>query len=229
VLPAYFIRCFNQLAGNSFQPIEIVDRLIKPDAVIATGSNNSFRYFEYYFSFIPHLLRRNRSSLAALTGAETNRELQNLADDIFRYFGLGCRNVSKLFVPQGYDFAALFDSMEGWKNITDHHKYRNNLDFRRAVFLLNAIPHLTNNFILVTEEKNLFSPVSVLHYEKYSSAEDLSIKIREHEGDLQCRVGTAQVPFGQTQQPSLSDYADGIDTMQFLLGLYGSPGRNQFA
>ncbi|GAA0544777.1 aldehyde dehydrogenase family protein [Chitinophaga japonensis] len=185
------------------------------DAYIATGSNNSARYFEYYFSRFPHIIRRNRTSAALLTGEETPEELAALADDIMLYFGLGCRNVTKVLVPAGYDFAPLLQALEKYAHLMEHHKYRNNYDYNLALLLLNSSPHLTNGSILLQEADSLFSPISVLHYGYYQDAAIAAAELLAHE-ELQCLVGKGFTPFGQAQQPSLTDYADGVDTMQFL-------------
>jgi len=188
------------------------------DAYIATGSNNSARYFEYYFSRFPHIIRRNRTSAALLTSHETPEELAALADDIMLYFGLGCRNVTKIFVPAGYDFAPLLQALEKYAHLMEHHKYRNNYDYNLALLLLNNSAHLTNGSILLQEAGSLFSPISVLHYGYYQDAAATAAELLAHE-DLQCLVGKGFTSFGQAQQPSLTDYADGVDTMQFLCSL----------
>lgn len=185
------------------------------DAYIATGSNNSARYFEYYFSKFPHIIRRNRTSAALLTGSETEAELQALADDVMLYFGLGCRNVTKVFVPEGYDFTPLLKALEKYDHLMDHHKYKNNYDYNLALLLLNSAPYLTNGSILLHESASLFSPISVLHYGYYRDAAAQSAELLASE-DLQCLAGRGFTPFGQSQQPSLTDYADGVDTMFFL-------------
>jgi len=188
------------------------------DAYIATGSNNSARYFEYYFSKFPHIIRRNRTSAALLTGRETEAELQALADDVMLYFGLGCRNVTKVFVPEGYDFTPLLKALEKYDHLMDHHKYRNNYDYNLALLLLNSNAYLTNGSILLHESASLFSPISVLHYGYYKDGTVQAAELLANE-DLQCLVGQGFTAFGQAQQPSLTDYADGVDTMAFLEAL----------
>ncbi len=197
--------------------IHLVDRLENLDAVIATGSNNSSRYFDFYFGKYPHVIRKNRNSIAVLDGTESEKQLEALADDIFAYFGLGCRNVSKLYVPEGYDFAKFFPAMQVYGSLMMHSKYMNNYDYHHALFLLNDEKFLTNNYLIVRENEALSTPVSVLHYEFYKSLPELNEKLNEMEDQIQCRVGVGGLPFGTSQQPGIADYADGVDTMAFLL------------
>jgi hypothetical protein len=204
--------------------IEFTDgKLENFDAVIATGSNNTARYFEYYFGKYPNIIRKNRNSAAILTGNETEEELKNLADDIFTYFGLGCRNVSKLYIPENYDFEAFFKGMFSWKEIIHNHKYINNYDYNKAVYLMDSFPLLDNEFMLLKEDTAFSSPISVVFYEKYNSFEDLSKELEEQSENIQCVVSKAginnEIPFGKAQNPELWDYADGIDTVEFLLKL----------
>ncbi len=204
--------------------IEFTDgKLENFDAVIATGSNNTARYFEYYFGKYPNIIRKNRNSAAILTGNETEEELKNLADDIFIYFGLGCRNVSKLYIPENYDFEAFFKGMFSWKEIIHNHKYINNYDYNKAVYLMDSFPLLDNEFMLLKEDTAFSSPISVVFYEKYNSLEDLSKELEEQSENIQCVVSKAginnEIPFGKAQNPELWDYADGIDTVEFLLKL----------
>ena len=200
------------------------DRLPKDfDAVIATGSNNSNRYFEYYFRNKPALLRQNRSSVAILTGNETTEEINKLGDDIFTYFGLGCRNVSKIYVPEGYDIATFFEGIEHYKTVLLHHKYTNNYHYHKSIFLLNLAPHLDNNFVIVKEDEGIASPLGVLFLEHYASLEKVFEELRDKLNVVQCVVSKTNfagtVPFGKSQLPELWDYADGVDTIKFLLGL----------
>ncbi|KAA2243483.1 acyl-CoA reductase [Chitinophaga agrisoli] len=197
---------------------QVSDMLKDCDAYIATGSNNSARYFEYYFSRFPHIIRRNRTSAALLTGEESPAALEALADDIMLYFGLGCRNVTKVFAPAGYDFNPLLQALEKYNYLEDHHKYKNNYDYNLALLLLNGTPYLTNGSILLQEADSLFSPLSVLHYGYYENAASLAASLLANP-DLQCLTGQGFVPFGQAQQPSLTDYADGVDTRAFLATL----------
>ncbi len=202
----------NQLAG-------FAEMLKGCTAYIATGSNNSSRYFDYYFGKYPNIIRRNRTSVAILTGHESMPELEALADDVFRYFGLGCRNVTKLYVPQGYDFIPLLKAFNKYGYLADHHKYKNNYDYNLALHLLNKKYYMTNGAILIIEDPALFSPISQLNYEYYSDAGKLEVELKNN-SDLQCIVGSGFIPFGQSQAPSIADYADGVDTLKFLV----SPG-----
>lgn len=187
------------------------------DAYIATGSNNSAGYFDYYFSKYPHIIRRNRTSIAILTGKETKEELELLADDVYIYFGLGCRNITKLYVPEQYDFIPLLDAFRKYNYLSEHHKYKNNYDYNLALHLLNKKYYMSTNSILLVEEPSMFSPISQLNYEYYSHHEALLPTL--HPESLQCIVGHSFAPFGTCQQPSLTDYADGVDTMAFLTNL----------
>ena len=188
------------------------------DAYIATGSNNSARYFEYYFKKYPHIIRRNRTSVAVLDGDETRKELDNLADDVHLYFGMGCRNVTKIFVPNDYDFVTLLDSFKKYNYFKDHHKYRNNYDYYLTLHILNRNFYMTNESIILVENPSIFSPISQLNYEFYTDKGQVR-KTLESLEDLQCAVGHDYIPFGQAQLPSLTDYADGIDTVKFLTEL----------
>lgn len=188
------------------------------DAYIATGSNNSSRYFEYYFDKFPNIIRKNRTSVAILTGKESIVELEKLADDVYYFFGLGCRNVTKIYVPVNYDFVQLLKIFNKYESLADHHKYKNNYDYNLALHLLNKVYYMTNGSILLIEDKNLFSPISQLNYEYYSSINEVQ-KSLESNADLQCIVGTGTIPFGKAQCPSVNEYADGVDTMTFLTSL----------
>ncbi len=204
------------------QKIIYTERLKDFDAVIATGSDNSARYFEYYFGKYPHIIRKNRTSVAILNGKENEKELEKLGTDVFSYFGLGCRNVSKLYVPQGYDFQHLFKSWQVYNELDLHHKYHNNYHYQRTVLLVATIPYLDAGFVLLQESEKLVSPIGILYYEYYNSEEDLHQKLNAIQDKLQCVVGNllpATVKFGEAQCPGLSDYADGIDTLKFLSDL----------
>lgn len=198
--------------------VEFSEMLKGCDAYIATGSNNSSRYFDYYFAKYPHIIRRNRTSVAVLTGNETKQELEKLADDVYLYFGLGCRNVTKLYVPEGYDFVPLLEAFKKYNYLTDQHKYKNNYDYNLALHLLNKKYYMTNGSILLIEDTAIFSPISQLNYEFYSGNDDLSAKLPAAQ-DLQCIAGKGFTPFGEGQCPSISDYADGVDTLKFLVTL----------
>jgi len=205
---------YPEIAGQTV----VMDILKDCDAYIATGSNNSARYFHYYFAKYPHIIRRNRTSVAVLTGQESSDELLALAHDVMLYFGLGCRNVTKILVPAGYDFTPLLEALKSYDYLMDFHKYKNNYDYNLALLLLNSNTYLTNGSILLREEESLFSPISVLHYSFYQDEAALQTQLAGNE-DLQCVVGQRYTPFGQAQQPSLTDYADGVDTLQFMLSL----------
>lgn len=203
-----------------------VEKLQNFDAVIATGSNNTSRYFEYYFGKVPHIIRKNRSSIAVLNGEETTQQLFDLGHDIFDYFGLGCRNVSKLLVPQGYDFTTFFESIEPYNDIANHNKYHNNYDYNKSIYLVNRDKHLDNGFLLLKEDDRLASPLAVLFFEYYSDKASAENIINSNADKIQCvvsalplQVNCQVVDFGHSQQPGLSDYADGVDTMKFLAGL----------
>lgn len=187
------------------------------DAYIATGSNNSARYFEYYFSKYHSIIRRNRTSVAVLTGNETMPELENLADDIHQYFGLGCRNVTKIFVPVDYDFVPLLQSFHKYTYFADHHKYRNNYDYNLSIQIMNNRFYMTNEATLLVESDSIFSPISQLNYGFYKDRKSLLAELKSNDG-IQCIAGV-DIAFGETQMPGLADYADGIDTMEFLLTL----------
>jgi len=188
------------------------------DAYIATGSNNSARYFEYYFKKYPHIIRRNRTSVAILDGNETAKKLEELADDVHLYFGMGCRNVTKIYVPKDYDFIPLLSAFKKYDHFKDHHKYRNNYDYNLALHILNGKFYMANESIILLENPSIFSPISQLNYEFYTDKNTAIVSLRSME-DLQCTVGHGHIPFGQAQLPSLTDYADGIDTVNFLIKL----------
>ena len=206
------------------EAIQVVPRLNAADAFIATGSDNTSRYFEFYFGKKPNLIRRNRTSVAVLTGRETSEELAYIGPDIFQYYGLGCRNVSKLFVPEGYDFVPLLDALQICEGVLNHHKYQNNYDYNKSILLVNAVPHFDNGFLLITPGRALVSPISVLHYGEYSQEIDLVNQLTDVAAQTQCVVSAGgqfagSFSFGRAQQPTVSDYADGVDTMEFLAQL----------
>ena len=198
--------------------IQFSERLKNCEAYIATGSNNSSRYFEYYFGKYPNIIRRNRTSVAILTGKEKNEVLEKLADDVYQYFGLGCRNVTKIYVPTGYDFVPLLAAFKKYNHLADHSKYRNNYDYHLAIHILNNRFYMSNNSIMLVEDVSVFSPISQLNFEYYEDKEQLisSLKIRT---DLQCIIGNGFLDFGSAQSPSVTDYADGVDTLKFLTSL----------
>ena len=194
------------------------------DAIIATGSNNTSRYFEYYFGKYPNIIRKNRNGVAVLTGNETEEQLQALAADVFLYYGLGCRNVAKLFVPENYDFGPLMKVFSLWEKVSENHKYFNNYEYNKAIFLVNGRDHFDTGNLLMVEDEKFASPVGVLHYEYYSDPVTLRNLLMVNHDQIQCVVSEAdfhdnRVPYGGSQSPELWDYADGVDTMSFLLAL----------
>ncbi len=190
------------------------------DAVIATGSNNTARYFEHYFKGKPSIIRKNRNSVAVLTGKESDTELANLSNDVFQYFGLGCRSVSKLFVPQGYNFDAFFNGMYTKKEIINNAKYANNYDYNKAVYLMSLFDLLENGFLMIKEDESYSSPIATVFYEYYSDINQLKEKLNTDADKIQCVVSNgildSEIAFGETQNPQLWDYADGINTLEFL-------------
>ena len=191
------------------------------DAVIATGSNNTARYFEYYFKDKPSIIRKNRNSAAVLDGSESKEQLIALGEDIFRYFGLGCRNVSKLFVPKGYDFTAFFEAMYEYRDVIHYQKYANNYDYNKAVFLMSNFKLLDNEFLTIKEDASYASPISSIFYEYYDDLSEIQQRLKQDSEQIQCIVSDGlvdnSIPFGKTQQPELWDYADNVDTIEFLL------------
>lgn len=198
--------------------VSFAERLAGCEAYIATGSNNSGRYFDYYFGKYPHIIRRNRTSVAILDGTETGAELAALAGDIQLYFGLGCRNITQLYVPQGYDFIPLLDALRKYDYFLDFHKYKHNFDYHLALLIMGNKYYMNNDTVVMTENVSPFSPVSQLHYQFYEDPSTVALLLEENP-DIQCVVGHGRIPFGQAQRPGLTDYADGVDTMAFLMGL----------
>lgn len=199
--------------------IQYAEQLKSFDAIIATGSDNTARYFDYYFGKYPHVIRKNRSSCAILTGEETPAELASLGDDVFSYFGMGCRNVSKLFIPAYYDIENLAGAWQKHKDVVNHHKYCNNYEYQKAVLIMNKQPFSDMGFVLLSESERLVSPISVVYFERYKDYRGVREKVNIVRDKIQCIVGNtepATVHFGQAQYPAVWDYADGIDTMQFL-------------
>jgi hypothetical protein len=189
------------------------------DAVIATGSNNSARYFEAYFGKYPHIIRKNRTSVAVIKGTESAGDLKALGHDIFDYYGLGCRNVTKIYVPASYHLDTFFGAIFDFKDIIHHKKYANNYDYHKAIYLMNGDKLLENGFLLLKEDKSVFSPVGVLHYEYYTDLKTVEAELALKKEELQCIVDNKQLHFGQTQSPKIDDYADGVDTMKFIQSL----------
>ncbi|WP_234111569.1 acyl-CoA reductase [Chryseobacterium sp. R2A-55] len=200
---------------------ELAERLEHFDAVIATGSNNTARYLEYYFKDHLSIIRKNRTSIAVLKGDETVEELQLLAEDIFRYFGLGCRNVTRIFVPGDFKIDRLFENFLNFKEIINHNGYANNYEYNRAIYLLNQEKFWDNNFVMLKEDEQLFSPLSVINFSRYSSLDEVKDFIKANEENIQTIVANPvlaldSIPFGEAQNPGLATYADHVDTMRFL-------------
>ena len=186
------------------------------DSVIATGSNNSNRYFEYYFGNFPHIFRRNRTSIAVISSEITNEELKSLSHDMLQYYGLGCRSVTKLYLPEKFNLDRIYNSVFNYKDLINHNKYMNNYEYNRSIFLLEKKLFFDNGFLILIEDKSLFSPISVVNFEYYSSMETLDKELNNLSSEIQCRVGEGGIPFGTAQKPKLWDYADGVDTIDFL-------------
>ncbi|OAD46238.1 acyl-CoA reductase [Polaribacter atrinae] len=196
------------------------EKLTDFDAVIATGSDNTARYFEYYFKNKPNIIRKSRNSVAVITGKETEEDFVKLSDDVFQYFGLGCRSVSKLYVPKGYDFDTFFTGMYAKKDIIENAKYANNYDYNKAVYLMSLFDLLENGFLMIKEDESYASPIATIFYEYYDNETDLKIKLHQDKDKIQCIVAKNfienEIAFGQTQHPELTDYADGVNTLEFL-------------
>ncbi len=204
--------------------IQFNDKLQGYDAVIATGSDNTARYFEYYFSKVPHIIRKNRTSVAILSGEEDQEIISLLAGDVFQYFGMGCRNIAKIYIPESMQPENLLPAFQKYEHIADHHKYANNYYYNRSIFLVNQTPHIDSGFLLMQENTNLVSPLSVLYYENYKTTEDLKLQLSAYEEKIQCLISEnawypKSLPFGEAQKPEVWDYADHVDTMDFLMNL----------
>lgn len=217
----FLLKKWNEYSHDKVQ-YELVDKLENFDAVIATGSNNTARYLEHYFKDYLNIIRKNRTSVAVLTGKETDDELQLLAKDIFQYFGLGCRNVTRLFIPTDFPLDRLFENFLNYKDVIHHNKYANNYDYNRAIYLLNQDQFWDNNFVMLKEDDKLFSPLSVVNFSRYSNIEEVKSFIAENQKEIQCVVSEPDagiensISFGEAQNPSLDTYADDVDTMKFL-------------
>ncbi|WP_025143126.1 acyl-CoA reductase [Pedobacter jeongneungensis] len=201
--------------------IEYVERLKDFDAVIATGSNNSSRYFDYYFGKVPNIIRKNRNSVAVLDGSESFEDIQHLGADIFDYFGLGCRNVSKIYFPKDYDIANFYEGIESFQPIINHFKYNNNYDYNKSIYLVNAAKHYDNGFLLLKEDTSLTSPLAVLFYEEYDNLQEVEEQLKDKSENIQCIITKSPLSFntfgfGQSQHPKLWDYADNVNTIEFL-------------
>lgn len=213
----FFKRILVELENGFDELIEFTqDPFRDIEAIIATGSDNSARYFEHYFGKYPNIIRKNRTSVAILTGNETTEELKALGQDLFLYYGLGCRNVSKLFVPEGYDFKVFFEAMVDHGYIAENNKYYNNYEYNKTIYLLNNEKLLDNNFVIVKEEENFSSPVGVLYYSSYKEEKEVLKLIEDQDEKIQCVVGKGHIPFGKSQSPGLTDYADNVNSLAFL-------------
>ena len=219
-LMQWIIRKLCEIEPAFIDQIDVCEQLKVMDAVIATGSNNTARYFDYYFGKYPHIIRKNRTSVAILNGKETDTELMELGKDVFTYFGLGCRNVSKIWVPQDYHFLNLLDLWVSFKKVADNFKYHNNYEYNKSIYLVNGVNYLDTGFLLLTESEALTSPISVLYYQQYQNLTEVDQYLTQNQDKIQCIVSSQSsrnfIPFGQTQVPDISDYADGIDVMRFL-------------
>lgn len=220
VIIPFLLKIWQKFSGETLA-FEIVEKLENFDAVIATGSNNTARYLEYYFKDYKKIIRKNRTSIAILDGTETHAELKLLANDIFTYFGLGCRNVTKLFISKDFPLERLFQNFMAYSDIINHHKYANNYDYNKAIYLLNQEKFWDNNFVMLKEDEALFSPLSVINFSRYVNLESVENFVRAENDNIQCIVGKNQynfktISFGSAQQPALDSYADDIDTLKFL-------------
>lgn len=215
----YILQDINPELKNKIYTLNSTIKSSEVDAVIATGTNNTAMHIHHYFSHLPRIVRTNRTSIAIIDENTTDKELKKLADDIMMYFGLGCRNVSKIFIPENFDIQRIFAAVYDYGFVMQHHKYMNNYDYYRSIYLLNKEHFLENNFLIVKESRQLHAPVANLFYEKYTSVNQINDYINKHQQDVQCIVGNGYVPFGQSQFPSIDDFADGINTKKFLIGL----------
>ena len=202
--------------------IKITERLNDAEALIATGSNNSARYFEYYFRNIPSIIRKNRTSLAVISGNETNEELEELAGDIYQYFGMGCRNVSHLLLPRSIDLQQLYQALDKYMDLVNHHKFYNNYMYHKAILLMNLTKHYDNGFMIFQEKDELHAPLATLNYHYYDSINDIEQYIDKHKDSIQCVVSNMKefnnvIQLGTSQQPNLWDYADNVNVVDFLL------------
>ncbi|MFO0355554.1 MAG: acyl-CoA reductase [Sphingobacteriaceae bacterium] len=220
VLLPFFLKLLTHYEPAFDQFIRMSEgKLTNFNAIIATGSNNTSSHFEYYFAKYPHIIRKNRSSLAVLTGNETPEEIKQLGKDIFYYYGLGCRNVSKLLVPESYDFKNFFEGIFEYSYILENKKYGNNYDYNRAIYLLNKADFLDNNFVMLKSDNQIHAPISVVFYERYKTTQDVQDHLLKNKQEIQCVVGEGYIPFGNSQSPVITDFADGVNTMEFLVNL----------
>ncbi len=225
LIPA-IVKIMNKIDADTEVLIEFTqEKLKKFDAIVATGSNNTARYFEYYFGRYPNIIRKNRNGIGVLTGEESITDLTLLGQDVFSYFGLGCRNVSKLYVPENYDFTGLFKAFEKYASVAINHKYANNYDYNKSIYLVNREEHFDNGFLLLKNSLEMSSPISVIFFDYYQDIKNLNNKLKSKNDQIQCIVSKSdkidnRINLGESQQPELWDYADGIDTLKFLLNLY---------
>ncbi|UIR57246.1 acyl-CoA reductase [Sphingobacterium sp. SRCM116780] len=222
-LTTYIVNTLIALEPRFKEKIELVERLTNFDLVIATGSNNSSRYFEHYFGQKPHIIRKNRNSVAVITGNESPEQLEALGHDIFDYYGLGCRSVSKLFFPKNYNISHFYEGIESFEPVNKHFKYNNNYDYNKSIYLINADKHYDNGFLLLKEDKKIASPLAVVYYEEYENLNDVVQYLNAENDRLQCvtsetelKIKTPTFKFGSSQNPALNDYADGVNTLDFL-------------
>jgi hypothetical protein len=216
LLPALGQHLIEFVPGLKDRIVFTSGRIGEIDAVIATGSDNSMQYFEQYFGKYPNIFRKNRTSIAVLNGDETEEDIKSLGSDIFDYFGLGCRNVSHLMLPEGFELSRFFEGVISHGEVIHNNKYGNNYDYNKAVYLMNKLEMLDNNFCLLRESEELFSPLSMIHYQFYKDQSDIDNYIKEHESKIQVVVGRNYLDYGQAQCPALDDYADGVDVMKWL-------------
>ena len=218
VLMTHLLGKLAEWYAETVQRVQIAERLNNCDAYIATGSNNTARYFEQYFGRYPHIIRKNRTSVAVLDGTETDAQLELLADDVYLYYGLGCRNVTQVYVPRNFNFERLLRIFNSHNRYADLNKYKNNYDYHLAIYLLNRVPYMSNDSLLMVENDLPFSAVSVLHYKYYDDREALVTALKNNT-DIQAIIGNGFIPFGDAQKPALNDYADGVDTLAFLCAI----------
>ncbi len=217
LLPVLF-ELFDSIVEEIDFSVEWIDGKLPPiDAVIATGSNNTSRYFEYYFKDIPHIIRKNRSSVAILTGEESEEELELMGKDIFSFFGMGCRSISKMYIPEDFEIDRFFKSIYDYHQVVNHNKYGNNYDYYRALWMMNQEDILENGFLILRPCEAIASPTATLFYERYSDVSEVYNTLESKEAEIQCIISKQDIPFGQSQKPELWDYADGVDTMAFLM------------
>lgn len=220
----FFAAKWAQIVPEWANCIQFTERINTMDAIIATGSNNTARYFEYYFGKYPHIIRKNRNSIAVLTGDESPETLASIGRDVITYFGKGCRNVTQVWAPTGYEWPKMLDNFMLYGDIINHHKYANNYTYHKAILLMNLDKHLDTGFLLLKEDTKIYAPISMLNYAHYTSLGDMQLFITENKENIQCVISEASqldgaILPGQSQNPQLWDYADGVNTIQFLMGI----------